>query len=46
MWAFVGAANILVEVVIVLVPSVIIARVQMSLKKRLVVIGCFSVRIM
>ncbi|PWY87967.1 hypothetical protein BO94DRAFT_534972 [Aspergillus sclerotioniger CBS 115572] len=45
-WAFVGAANILVEIVIVLVPSVIIARVQMSLKKRLVVIGCFSVRIM
>lgn len=38
--------NVLVEIMIIAVPSFIIFRLQLSLKRRLVVISCFGIRIL
>lgn len=38
--------NVLVEIMIIAVPSFIIFRLKLSLKRRLVVISCFGIRIL
>ncbi|GAQ46283.1 hypothetical protein AKAW_01277 [Aspergillus niger] len=45
-WIAFGVMNILVEIMIIAVPSFIIFRLQLSLKRRLVVISCFGIRIL
>ncbi|GFN10674.1 hypothetical protein AtubIFM55763_009605 [Aspergillus tubingensis] len=45
-WIAFGVMNVLVEIMIIAVPSFIIFRLQLSLKRRLVVISCFGIRIL
>ncbi|GKZ38796.1 hypothetical protein AbraIFM66950_011290 [Aspergillus brasiliensis] len=45
-WTAFGVMNILVEIMIIAVPSFIIFRLKLSLKRRLVVISCFAIRIL
>ncbi|RAL08249.1 uncharacterized protein BO97DRAFT_398567 [Aspergillus homomorphus CBS 101889] len=44
LWTYYGAMNIIIETLLFTVPSVLIYRLRMRLRKRLVVIGCLSVR--
>ncbi|KAE8350628.1 hypothetical protein BDV28DRAFT_35225 [Aspergillus coremiiformis] len=46
LWTYFGATNIVIEALLLLIPSVVVYRLHMQLRKRLVVIGCFSVRIL
>ncbi|KAL7660631.1 hypothetical protein ACMYSQ_000082 [Aspergillus niger] len=45
-WIAFGVMNVLVEIMIIAVPSFIIFRLKLSLKRRLVVISCFGIRIL
>ncbi|RAK78866.1 uncharacterized protein BO72DRAFT_494705 [Aspergillus fijiensis CBS 313.89] len=44
LWTYYGAVNIIIETILFAIPSILIYRLRMRLRKRLVVIGCLSVR--
>ncbi|RAH50649.1 uncharacterized protein BO95DRAFT_459129 [Aspergillus brunneoviolaceus CBS 621.78] len=44
LWTYSGVMNIIIETILFAVPSILIYRLRMRLHKRLVVIGCLSVR--
>ncbi|PYI24194.1 hypothetical protein BO99DRAFT_418850 [Aspergillus violaceofuscus CBS 115571] len=44
LWTYYGVTNIIIEALLFAVPSILIYRLRMRLRKRLVVIGCLSVR--
>ncbi|PYH89210.1 hypothetical protein BO71DRAFT_390071 [Aspergillus ellipticus CBS 707.79] len=44
LWTYFNATNIVIEAVLVIVPCVVVFRLNLRLRRRLVVIGCFSVR--
>ncbi|KAK1139857.1 hypothetical protein N8T08_011102 [Aspergillus melleus] len=44
LWIYFGVSNILIETLLVALPSLLVYSIHMSLHKRVVVIGCFSIR--
>ncbi|KAI9041299.1 uncharacterized protein KD926_007253 [Aspergillus affinis] len=46
LWIYFGVSNILIEVLLIALPSLLVYSIQMSLHKRVIVIGCFSIRIL
>ncbi|KAB8229715.1 hypothetical protein BDV23DRAFT_171475 [Aspergillus alliaceus] len=44
LWIYFGATNIAIEALLLIIPSIVIYRLNMQLRKRMVVIGCFSIR--
>ncbi|RAK96594.1 uncharacterized protein BO80DRAFT_365993 [Aspergillus ibericus CBS 121593] len=44
LWTYSSTSNILIETLLILVPSIIIFRLHMPLRKRVLVVACFSFR--
>ncbi|PYH79072.1 hypothetical protein BO82DRAFT_394223 [Aspergillus uvarum CBS 121591] len=44
LWTYYGVTNIIIEALLFAVPSILIYQLRMRLRRRLVVIGCLSVR--
>ncbi|OOF98669.1 hypothetical protein ASPCADRAFT_394078 [Aspergillus carbonarius ITEM 5010] len=44
LWTYSSASNILIEALLILIPSIMVFRLHMRLRKRLVVIACFGFR--
>ncbi|PYI00262.1 hypothetical protein BO78DRAFT_330477, partial [Aspergillus sclerotiicarbonarius CBS 121057] len=44
LWTYSSSSNILIEALLILIPSIMVFRLQMRLRKRLIVIACFGFR--
>jgi hypothetical protein len=45
-WNFTNAVNVLLDISLILVPVIYMWRVQVSFRRKVVVIGCFATRIL
>lgn len=46
LWIYFGVSNIVIEILLITLPSLLVYSIHMSMHNRIVVIGCFAIRIL